>query len=483
MASTTAYMGAPAFWNAGFTGAGVDVAVIDSGVMPVAGLDGPDKIVYGPDLSFESQAPELRDLDTFGHGTFMAGLIAAHDAGLVTPYASAPASQYRGVAPDARILSVKVATADGGADVSQVIAAIDWVVQHRNDNGMNVRVLNLSYAVNSVQDYQVDPLIFAVEQAWKAGIFVTSSAGNDGYLKKKAAAAASIGSPARSPMLVAVGASDSKGTPTMADDKVPSFSASGGLDRGIDLVTPGTHLQGLRVPGSFIDTKHPEGEQGDRYFRGSGTSQSAAMLAGAAALVIQQRPGITPDQLKALFTSSTVRLQAIKGGRGWQGNGELDLARAFRNPTPQTAGTTAPASVGTGSIELARGTDHISEDGVPLTGEFDIFGTPFDAARMAPIEATHTAWTGGTWNGNEWTGTDWTTGGLARTSWTGRSWTGRSWTGRSWTGRSWSGRSWTGRSWTGRSWTGRSWTSELGSDGSLSGAGWSGDVWATGSWG
>ena len=125
----------------------------------------------GPDLSLESQNPSLQYLDTNGHGTFMAGIIGGNDG---------QPGGYRGVAPDSRILSVKVGDADGGVDVSQVIAAIDWVVQHRHDNGMNIRVINLSYGTNSLQPYTVDPLAYAVEQAWKAGIVVVAAAGNTG---------------------------------------------------------------------------------------------------------------------------------------------------------------------------------------------------------------------------------------------------------------------------------------------------------------
>ena len=80
MYNTTLYMGAQAWWNAGYTGKGVDVAVIDTGVSPVAGLNAPGKVINGPDLSLESQAPNLTNLDTYGHGTFMAGLIAGHDS-------------------------------------------------------------------------------------------------------------------------------------------------------------------------------------------------------------------------------------------------------------------------------------------------------------------------------------------------------------------------------------------------------------------
>src|SRR6266849_8753992 len=176
MYSTTQYTGATQWWNAGYTGKGIDVAVIDSGVSPVQGLSAPGKVVYGPDLSLESQAPNLTNLDTYGHGTFMAGLIAGRDDEVVGPYQDAPTSQYLGVAPDARILSIKVATADGGTDVSQVIAAIDWVVQHAHDPGMNIRVLNISYGTNGSQSYLTDPLAYAAEVAWKSGIVVGAAA-------------------------------------------------------------------------------------------------------------------------------------------------------------------------------------------------------------------------------------------------------------------------------------------------------------------
>ena len=309
MAKTTAYSGATAWWNAGYTGAGIDVAVIDTGVSPVEGLATAGKIVYGPDLSFESQAPSLRNLDTNGHGTFMSGLIAGKDSTLTAPYASAPASAYRGMAPDARIVSVKVGVADGGVDVSQVIAAIDWVVQHAHDPGLNIRVINLSYGTNSTQDSTIDPLAYAAEQAWKKGIVVVAAGGNTGYQKSKKAPSLSV--PAMDNYIIAVGASDSKGTATLSDDKVPPFSPypkenKKATPRSVDLVAPGTHIQGLRVPNSYIDSGHPLGKLGDRYFRGSGTSQSAAIVSGAAALILQKHPSATPDQVKRLLIEHRV---------------------------------------------------------------------------------------------------------------------------------------------------------------------------------
>src|SRR3989337_3283572 len=246
MYNTTTYTGVRAWWAAGYTGAGVAVAVIDTGVSPVEGLATAGKIIYGPDLSLESQAPNLTNLDTNGHGTFMAGLIAGHDTALSAPYATAPASAFRGMAPEARIVSLKVGVADGGTDVSQMIAAIDWVVQHKNDNGMNIRVLNLSYGTDSSQSYVADPLAFAVEQAWNAGIFVVAATGNAGYAFKNG----TLTNPAYDPKIFAVGASDSMGTMTTSDDTGPAFSSTGTNSRTHDVVAPGTHIVSLRVPGS-----------------------------------------------------------------------------------------------------------------------------------------------------------------------------------------------------------------------------------------
>src|SRR5262249_18143607 len=130
MASIDDLLKVDSAWDAGATGQGVDVAVIDSGVTPVAGLDS-GQVVNGPDLSFGSQCDNTRSLGTYGHGTFMAGLIVGHDPGVVGD--SSDESSYQGVAPGARVVSIKVADSNGRTDVSQVIAAIDWVVQHADD--------------------------------------------------------------------------------------------------------------------------------------------------------------------------------------------------------------------------------------------------------------------------------------------------------------------------------------------------------------
>jgi serine protease AprX len=435
--NVTTAIGAQQWWAAGYTGHGIDVAVIDSGVSPVQGLDAPGKVAYGPDLSLESQAPNLTHFDAYGHGTFMAGLIAGRSADLAAPYSGAPASSYRGVAPDARIISLKVATADGGADVSQVVAAINWVVQHAHDPGLNIRVLNLSYGTNSRQRYDVDPLAFAVEQAWKSGIVVVTAAGNTGY--QRGNSAPGLADPAYNPYVLAVGASDSMGTVNPKDDDVATFSASSagcGSCKNPDLVAPGAHLQGLRVGNSWIDANHAAGRLGADYFRGSGTSEAAAIVSGAVALVLEKHPQMAPDLVKRFLRDNAAKLGGFDSQA--QGAGQLRLGPMLnKNPQWSYTGQKFARSTGTGSLELARGQDHVSRDGVALTGEIDIFGKPVDTAALATASALGTSWSGGTWNGS---------------SWSGSSWSGSSWSGSSWSGSSWSGDAWTGNSWATAGW-------------------------------
>ena len=460
MKALTEQVGAAAWWNAGYTGAGVDVAVIDTGVAPVAGLAGAGKIIYGPDLSFESQAANLRNLDTNGHGTFMAGLIAGKDPTLTAPYANAPASAYRGIAPDARILSVKVGVADGAVDVTQVIAAINWVVQHKNDNGMKIRVLNLSYGTNTTQAAGVDPLAYAVERAWKAGIVVVAAVGNTGY--QRGNAAPGLANPAYNPFVIAAGGYDSMGTAIPNDDQMGEYSASsagcGSTCKKPDVVAVGSHLQGLRVPNGFIDTTHPEGVLGTRYFRGSGSSQAAAITSGSIALILQKYPNLTPDQVKKFLTSNAKKVPGADSQV--QGAGEIALA-ALIGKTPVSFTQSFAAATGTGSVEAARGTDHVAQAGVALSGEKDIFGKPWTASTAG------STWSGGTWNGSTWSGSTW-----SGSTWSGSTWSGSTWSGSTWSGSTWSGSTWSGSTWSGSTWSGSTW----------SGSTWSGGVWATGSW-
>lgn len=407
-------------------GGGIDVALVDTGIAPVPGLDDPDQVVNGPDLSLDFQAGLPAGIDAYGHGTHMASTIGGEG----------------GMARRARLVNVKVGSADGAVDVSQMIAAIDWVVQHRDDAGMNIRVLSLSGGTDSTQSYLVDPLTHAVESAWHHGIVVVAAAGNSG---------GPLADPAIDPYVISVGAADMVDPRNPFDDIVAPFSAVGTPERGVDLVAPGVSVLGLRVPGSTIDAANPGAVVGGSLFRGSGTSQAAAVVAGAAAQLLSDRPELRPDQVKALFAASARRL--LTAPPEGQGAGVLDLRVAMRLPAPAAA-QTHPRSSGSGSLELARGGEHlIAEDGTVLEGEFDLQGGPWDPQRWAPLASAGQAWDGGTWNGNVWTGGAWGAAGEA----TGSPLLGRTWRSEVWAGRTWRADLWLGRTWRGHTWRNGAW--------------------------
>ena len=220
------YTGATAWWDAGYTGKGVDVALIDTGVSPVGGprRGRQDRLRPGPLVRVPVARPHepRHERPRHVHGRHHRGQGQLADRAVL----DAPASAFRGMAPDARIVSVKVGVADGGTDVSQVIAAIDWVVQHKNDGDLNIRVINLSYGTNSAQDSTVDPLAYAAERAWKAGIVVVVAGGNYGFQNHMNNAPA-LADPAIDRYVLAVGASDSAGTLSHARRQGPRVLAAG----------------------------------------------------------------------------------------------------------------------------------------------------------------------------------------------------------------------------------------------------------------
>lgn len=467
----TTMIGARASWAAGYTGKGIDVALIDSGVSPVRGLTS-GNVVNGPDLSFDSQNPSLTDLDGYGHGTHMASIIVGRDTpGSPSSYVNG--TGFTGVAPDARLISLKVGAADGSADVSQVIAAINWVTQHATDKGFNIRVLNLSFGTDSIQPYKIDPLAYAAEMAWRKGIVVVAAGGNDGT------STTSLSDPASDPYLLAVGADDPNGTLDPSDDTVPAFASRGTGNRHVDLVAPGVHVLGLRDPNSMVDQSYPSAEVGTRFFRGSGTSQAAAVTTGAVALLLQRYPSMTPDQVKRQLMSTA---SAFGTSTMYRGSGLLNIRAAEIAAANSSAQSKTDYGTGIGSLDAARGDTRVSDGTSVLTGEQDIFGRPWQPMMWSALTSRGLAWIGGYWNGGPWsgagwTGTSWTTPTWAGVPWTALTWGGVTWAGHSWTGHSWTGSGWDGHSWTDSSWSGHSWT-----DNSWSGHSWTDSTWADSSW-
>jgi serine protease AprX len=446
--------GATTAWGAGNLGEGVGVAVLDTGIAPMNDFSG--RLVSGPDLSGEGTL-----VDTYGHGTVMAGVIGGSGA----DSAAQAGGAYTGVAPKATLVAVKVAGRNGVVDVSTVLQAMHWVSAYKDQ--FNIRVLNLSWGTASKQDPAVDPLNYAVERLWKQGIVVVVAAGNAGPNS------GTITKPADDPMVLTVGAYDDKQNSDPNDDVMGSWSSRGPTPTGLakpDLVAPGRYIIASRAYGSRIEAENPKALQAPSYIRGTGTSQAAAVTSGAVALLLKARPELTPDQVKAILkgTAAPIGTKSVND----QGAGRLALGAALGAPAPTNAAQTSNAT-GLGSIEKSRGGRNVQVD-CGNDGTVDQI--------IGEIDVRCEAWNGASWTGASWTGASWTGASWTGASWTGASWTGASWTGASWTGASWTGGTWSGASWTGASWTGASWTGSAWSGASWTGASWTGASWTGASW-
>jgi serine protease AprX len=449
-------VGALDVYRAGYTGKGVGVALIDTGVTQVRGLD-TGNVVNGPDLSFDSQDPATAYVDGYGHGTHLASLIAGRDA-VGTPASYTDPSRFHGIAPDANLVNVKVGASNGEVDVSQVIAAIDWVVRHRKDEALNIRVINLSYGTDSIQDSMVDPLAFAVENAWRNGIVVVAAGGNEGDTTRN------LANPASDPHVLAVGALDTAGTVTTADDTVPSWSTDGTEERHVDVTAPGVSVLGLRVPGGAADTQNPQARVGDRFARASGTSMAAAVVSGEAALLLQAKPDLTPDQVKQVLMGSATGLRNVSALM--EGAGTTDLRKALQ-AVPKDVVDPTSWGTGTGSLEASRGSFHVVVED-PATGdlspigEVDVFGQAWNGGQWAKLSNGRKAWKDGEWRGVTLTAKGWKANGNGRKSWATAAWTYSGsataatgdWSGRMWRDGTWSGRMWRDAAWSGRMWRG-----------------------------
>ena len=420
--------GATQLASQGDTGRGVTVAVVDTGVDNLPDFSG--RLVGGVDLT-NGNSPYQ---DSYGHGTFVAGLIAGNGA--------SSNGQYSGEAPGARLVSVKVAGADGTTHLGTLISGLQWAVDHRSSYGINV--VNVSLGFQSSQSTVNNPLDQAAEAVWNAGITVVSSAGNAGPFN------GTVLSPGDDPMVITVGALDDMATPSTADDEMNDFSSVGPTNRDgwakPDLVTSGRSVVSLAAPGSAIDNNYPSARIGSDNFVGSGTSFSAAIASGAAALVLADHPGLTPNQVKARLLGTTT--PGPVGNPFVDGHGALNAyAAATSGPMNfnQSAAYLAPISTGsTVSLSPTRPAD------------------TWNASLWSGLNVNQAPSGGTTWNGWAWSGADWN-----GWTWTSRAWNGGAWAGAAWNGEDWSSRAWNEASWAGSAWNGAAWA----------GAAWNSSAW------
>jgi serine protease AprX len=387
-------------------GSGVGIALVDTGVADTPDLNG-SRLVRSPDFSGEGDG-----IDHYGHGTFMAGLIAGDG----TASAGSP-NRHLGVAPGATLVSVKVAQADGSSSLSRVIAGIGWAVTNRD--AYDIGVLNLSFGLDAPMTYLQNPLDAAAEAAWSSGITVVASAGNNGD--------EGVTSPGDDPYVITVGSTDTRGTATTSDDTVPTWS---GRDRGEghakpDVVAPGVSLVSLRAPGSTIDVQHPTARVGADYFRGTGTSMSTAVVSGAAAVLLSHHGNATPDDVKGALVDSAVQIGRQAGA--------IDLA---------AADTTVARSDWWQHFHVAfDGLDRGLKKGMPWT-----------ASRWTDETWAASRWTASRWTASRWTASRWTTLEWSASRWTASRWTASRWTASRWTASRWTASRWTSDLWVSQSW-------------------------------
>jgi serine protease AprX len=332
--------------NVGVTGRGVTVALIDSGISPVLDLGGRIKAFYDFTRGGIATAP----YDDNGHGTHVAGLIGG--SGLTS------LGLYRGVAPNVSFVGLKVLTAAGGGSTSNLIAAIEFATA--NKKALGIDVINLSLGHPPYEPAALDPLVQAVQGASRAGILVVSSAGNNGIKNSTGLPAfGGISSPGNAPSSLTVGSERTEGTKRRSDDTAGAWSSRGpswydGYAKP-DILAPGHKMVGPAAPLSMLVLSNPTLLlSSGRYLALTGTSMSAGVVSGLAALVIEAnrtafpyRRALTPNAIKTIFeytaftmrdTSGTAVNRLIQGAGMVNGAGAIRLAGVV-NPSATTAAT------------------------------------------------------------------------------------------------------------------------------------------------
>jgi serine protease AprX len=290
---------APKAWSTA-TGKGVGVAVVDTGI---AGTQPDFRTSQSNSTSrvvatVATNPYATGDNDSYGHGTHVAGIIGGNSNN--RPSSDSLKGDYVGVAPDANLISVKVSDEKGDATLLDVIYGLQFAVDYKDT--YNIRVVNLSLESTQAQSYKTDPLDAAAEAAWFNGIVVVAAAGNRGTSGDAVDYA-----PGNDPYVVSVGGVDDQGTKNTLDDAIADWSSRGTTQDGFakpDVLAPGAHIVSNLAPKSAFASMCPSCIVDGEYIRAGGTSMSAPVVAGAVADMLQARPGLTPNQVKAAIIST-----------------------------------------------------------------------------------------------------------------------------------------------------------------------------------
>jgi serine protease AprX len=399
----------PYLWNTyGGTGRGVGVAVVDTGIaggladFRASSLDKSSRVIGSAVVNPDAKTAT----DTYGHGTHVAGIIAGDSRN--RDDGDGNKGRFMGVAPKANLISIKASDDDGNATVLDVIAGIQFAVDHKAD--YNIRVLNLSLESTAVESYKTDPLDAAVEAAWNKGIFVVVAAGNRGPGDGSVSHA-----PGNDPYVVTVGAVDDNGTKDITDDTPASWSSRGVTQDGFakpDIYAPGAHIVSNLAPKSAYASLCPDCVSGDgEYIRAGGTSMAAPMVAGAAAIGFQLDPTLTPNRIKALLRDSDRPLTDTIDELSL-----VDAARRFYNDGGRLAnqGLTPNQYIdpATGDIDYTRSSwsrSSWSDAGELLRSSWSRSSWSLAPETLASYAAAAVDPTRSSWNRSSWSRSSWST--------------------------------------------------------------------------
>jgi serine protease AprX len=429
-------------WLQGTSGRGVTVAILDSGVAP-------DPDLGNRILASVNFADERVTRDPGGHGTHVAGIVAGDG--------TRSAGEFVGIAPQANIVDVRVLTRTGSGRISSVVRGIEWVIAHRSI--YNIRVINLSLGAPVTLSYRTDPLSAAVEIAWQRGIVVVAASGNTGPNRD------TVVTPGIDPYVITVGATDDLGTASRGDDVLAFFSAWGTADSNAkpDLVAPGRRIVSLRAVGSVLDTRLSDrvvtAANGATYIRMTGTSMSTPVVSGAVALLLERRPDLTPDQVKALLVA-TAQSYGQESGSTHEpladGSGLLDVSAAMSvaAPPPQSSDL-ATGEIVTTALPSAQQT----LEGLPRANRALRPANAFARALFPALHGTPLRWIDPSLGGIAWSALTWESVAWDSVAWDNFSWDSVAWDSVAWDSVAWDSVAWDSVAWDSVAWDSVAWDS------------------------
>lgn len=423
-------------WSAGYTGRGIGVAVVDTGIagnladFRVSQSDGSSRVIASAVVNPSATTAG----DTFGHGTHVAGLIAGN--GTDRSSSDPLYGKYAGVAPDGSLIAIKAGDDHGSATVLDVIEGVQFAVDHRAD--YNIRVLNLSLKSSSAESYRTDPLDAAVESAWNSGIVVVAAAGNLGTAADSVSYA-----PANDPYVITVGGVDDAGTKSTDDDTLASWSSRGTTQDGFakpDVLAPAAHLVSTLAPGSDYASLCPSCVTDGAYFKVGGTSMAAGVVSGAIADILQAHPDWTPNQVKStLVKRSRTLYQTTTSTTPLLDSSGVPIVDALGSTvtTTSTSTTAVGQEIALDKVLFNRnGTPEAPANGGltpnqyidPSSGQIDYTRASWSRASWSdavdPLRASwsRASWSRASWSSNGWTATPQSCSDLQRASWSRASW-------------------------------------------------------------